>query len=74
MKAGDKVIYTGCTIEQQRWGTNDSPKKKGLIVGNIYEVDSVEVHTWHSKVTLKGIDGRFNSVCFDTRTSNTQES
>ena len=65
MKAGDKVIYTGCTEAQQGWGSNDSPEEKGLVVGNVYEVDSIEVHTWHTKVTIKDVAGRFNSVCFE---------
>jgi hypothetical protein len=63
-----KVKYTGCSKEQEQWGGNDNPEAKGLIVGNIYEVEKTEVHTWHTKMFLKEIDGKFNSVCFlDTR-------
>ena len=30
----------------------------------LYTIDEVDVHTWHTKIKLKGIIGKFNSVCF----------
>lgn len=62
MKRGDKVRYEGCSEEQQKWGNYDDHSK--LVIGEVYTVSKVEEHSWHTKVHLKGIDGRFNSVCF----------
>ena len=64
LKKGDTVKYTGATDQQVRWGSNDDPRKV-LTVGQTYEVEKVEVHTWHTKVYLVGIEGRFNSVSFE---------
>ena len=58
-----KVKYIGTDDDQVRWGSNNDPR--GLLeIGNIYEVEKEEVHTWHTKLYLKGINGRFNSVSF----------
>ena len=64
MKMGKKVTFTGCSEEQRKWGsyTGDISKLK---VGNKYKVKDVEIHTWHTKVFLEGIEGSFNSVCFE---------
>jgi len=64
-KAGDEVRYLGSTEEQVRWGSNDNPK--GLLFeGNVYYVERVEIHSWHTKLYLRGIrGGKFNSVCFE---------
>ncbi len=64
MKKGDKVIYKGCTTEQVNWGSHSDPR--GILTpGSVYKVSKVEVHTWHTKVSLVGIDGNFNSGCFE---------
>jgi hypothetical protein len=63
-KAGDKVKYSGSTESQVRWGSNDNPVGI-LIEGDIYYVERVEIHTWHTKLYLRGIYGKFNSVCFE---------
>lgn len=63
-KAGDKVKYTGSIEEQVRWGNNDNPVGI-LIEGDVYYVERVEVHTWHTKLCLRGVYGKFNSVCFE---------
>ena len=60
-----KVKFIGCSDEQVRWGGNDDPREV-LAVGDVYEVERTDVHSWHTKVKLKGIDGNFNSVCFDS--------
>ncbi len=65
MNEGDTVKFVGCSEEQQRWGGNDDPTGK-LVVGNKYIIKYLEVHTWHTKVILEGIEGKFNSVCFIT--------
>jgi hypothetical protein len=36
-----------------------------LEIGNIYNVESVDIHSWHTIITLKGIDGTFNSCLFE---------
>jgi hypothetical protein len=63
-KSGDKVRYTGSIEEQVRWGNNDNPVGI-LIEGDTYFVERVEVHTWHTKLYLRGVYGKFNSVCFE---------
>jgi hypothetical protein len=62
-KAGDHVVYVGCSAEQVRWGNNNDPR--GILMENQkYYVKKVEVHSQHTKLTLCGVSGRFNSVCF----------
>lgn len=61
-EVGDTVTYNGWTKEQVRWGNNDCPYM--LIVGRTYTIESVERRSSHTKVKLKGILGRFNSVHF----------
>jgi len=60
-----KAKYTGATIEQIRWGNNDDPR--GLLEeGRIYEVLEKEVHSWHTKLKLKGFSSmKFNSANFE---------
>ena len=62
LKINDKVIFTGCSEAQQLWGnySNHNMLKKD----SIYTIDDVEIHSWHTKVSLKEVDGWFNSVCF----------
>lgn len=66
MKTGDKVIFTGATIDQVKWGGNDDPYKV-MKEGDILEIQTVEVHTWHTKLYFVGIPGRFNSVSFEPK-------
>jgi hypothetical protein len=63
-KAGDAARFIGCTPEQVRWGNNDDPN--GLLFqGDIFYVEKVEVHSQHTKLSLRGVYGKFNSVCFE---------
>ena len=62
LKVGDNVEFLGCSKEQIAWGNNDDTYH--LILGHIYIVDEVNVHTSHTKIKLKNILGKFNSVCF----------
>ena len=62
MKRGDKVKYNGCSEEQQKWGSHDDHSK--LVVGEVYTLSKVTMHSWHTNVNLKGVNGNFNSVCF----------
>ena len=64
MKYGDIVKFLGCSQEQIRWGSNDDPTGI-LIVGDKYFVEKVNVHSQHTKVELRGVKGKFNSVCFE---------
>lgn len=60
-----KVIFTGSTIEQVRWGGNSNPEGL-LVVGQTYELKEAEVHSWHTKYHLVEFPGyHFNSVCFE---------
>lgn len=63
-QVGDRVKYLGYTKEQVRWGNNDTPYM--LIVGRTYTISWVEVHSQHTKVSIKGVDNnmKFNSVHF----------
>jgi hypothetical protein len=62
-KAGDRAIYIGCIDEQVAWGSNDDPRKV-MIEGDIYRIEKVELHSYHTKLRFRGIKGKFNSVCF----------
>ena len=62
IRVGDNVRYLGWTKEQVAWGNNDTPYM--LIRDRIYVITDVDVHRQHTKVQLKGILGKFNSVHF----------
>jgi len=64
MRVGDKVKFTGCDDCQIKWGSNDDPRKT-LIEGEIYEINNIEIHSWHTKISLVGHEGKFNSVSFE---------
>ena len=59
-----KIKYKGCDKDQINFGGHDDPREI-LEVGHSYEIESKEVHSWHTKIKLKGIQGKFNSVCFE---------
>ena len=63
-RAGETVRFIGCSKEQIAWG-NNTDRTGILIVGDKYYVEKVEVHSQHTKFTLRGVTGRFNSVCFE---------
>lgn len=63
-KRGDRVIYLGTCDEQVNLGSNDDPRNI-LIEGDIYQIEKVEVHSWHTKISLRGVNGKFNSVSFN---------
>lgn len=46
------------------WGSCE-PIKGSLTVGQVYEVDGEEVHSWHTKIWLVGFLQPFNSVHFE---------
>jgi hypothetical protein len=63
-RAGNTVRYIGCTKEQILWGNNDDPTNI-LIENQNYYVEHVFVHSQHTKIELRGVKGKFNSVCFE---------
>lgn len=63
IRAGDYVRFIGCSEDQIRWGNNDDPNLS-LFKGDMYYVEHVFVHSQHTKIELRGIYGKFNSVCF----------
>ena len=66
MTKGDKIKFIGCTDAQIKCGANDDPRFfPALVLGEIYTVKKVEVHSWHTKVWLEETGGKFNSVCFE---------
>ena len=69
MKIGDQVRYIGNTSEFLRSGIGDDPVAK-LIKGNTYLVESVDPQFVEIKsnfyiIKLIGVDGEFNSLCFE---------
>jgi len=64
IRAGNTVKFLGCSKEQVQWGNNTDPTGI-LIVGDKYYVEHVHVHAQHAKIELRGVKGKFNSVCFE---------
>jgi hypothetical protein len=64
LKTGRYVKFLGCSKEQINWGNNDDPTGI-LIVGDKYYVEHVYVQSQHTKIELRGVKGKFNSVCFE---------
>jgi hypothetical protein len=64
IRSGRTVKYIGCSQEQINWGNNDDPRSL-LIIGHKYYVEHVEHHSYHTKLELRGMTGKFNSVCFE---------
>ena len=61
-KVGDIVVFRGQSDAQRRWGGNDDANI--LTKGREYIVEGVALHSWHTKIQLRYVEGRFNSVCF----------
>jgi len=62
---GIKVKYIGNVCEESiNWCDYDDPRDI-LNEGCIYEIERKEIHTWHTNIFLKNIDGCFNSVWFE---------
>jgi len=64
MEIGEKVKFLGCCEAQHNWGSHTGDLSK-LKIGKKYKVIKIEVHGWHTKVFIDGIEGSFNSVCFE---------
>jgi len=61
---GDFVKFIGCTREQVNWGNNTDPESL-LVPGGVYFVEKLIIKSSHTKLILRGVDGKFNSVCFE---------
>ena len=61
---GDYVKFVGCSSEQVSWGNNTDPQDL-LVPGGIYYVQDMVVKSSHTKLILRGVEGKFNSVCFE---------
>lgn len=58
---GQKVIFTG---QDQYQAARHDNAEGILVIGQEYEIESEETHSWHTHTLLVGVEGRFNSVCF----------
>jgi hypothetical protein len=65
IKEGDYVKFTGCSREQVNWGNNTDPENI-LVPGGVYYVQQMIVKSSHTKLILRGVEGKFNSVCFES--------
>lgn len=64
IKEGDFVKFVGCTKEQVAWGNNTDPEDL-LVYGGVYFVQEMIIKSSHTKLILRGVEGKFNSVCFE---------
>jgi hypothetical protein len=60
-KAGDYVAYKGLSEEQIQYAGSEPI---GLKEGETYQLEAVDVGKWKTYLTLKGFEGRYNSVGF----------
>ena len=63
MKKGDRVKYIGCSEAQYNWGSGKDPRPIFTIDQEL-RVESVKVYCYETLIKFRGIDGKFNSVCF----------
>lgn len=60
-----KVQFVTSSPDQVRWGGNDDPDEH-LVRGETYDVLEEEVHSFHTKLIIRGhTDKKFNSVSFE---------
>lgn len=64
IREGDYVKFIGCTREQINWGNNTDPEDL-LVYGGVYFVQEMIIKSSHTKLILRGVEGKFNSVCFE---------
>jgi hypothetical protein len=65
IREGHYVKFIGCTREQVNWGNNTDPENL-LVPGGVYYVQQMIVKSSHTKLILRGVEGKFNSVCFES--------
>jgi len=64
IREGDYVKFIGCTKEQVNCGNNTDPEEL-LVYGGVYYVQKMIIKSSHTKLILRGVEGKFNSVCFE---------
>jgi len=57
-----QVKFVECSDSQARFGRSQDPRSE-LDFGATYDVDEVEVHSFHTLYHING--GKYNSVCFE---------
>lgn len=60
---GQRVQYLGGSGQSAYSGECDDATV--LTPLEIYEVEAITIHGWHTAVTLKGVCGVYNSVVFE---------
>ena len=60
------VTYLGAVDRAQATWADCTDPRPILEEGKEYEVEYVDMHSWHTRIKLVGIEGEFNSTCFDT--------
>ncbi|MCB9425894.1 MAG: hypothetical protein H6584_06200 [Flavobacteriales bacterium] len=63
LRKGDLVQFESSTPSQIAWGNNDDPELV-LQKNQVYEVEKVQLRSYHTKIHLKGIEGKFNGDSF----------
>jgi len=65
MKKGTGVRFTGVECKEQiQWGNHTNPD--GILEkGETYVISKYEIHSWHTRVYLDGVDGYFNALWFE---------
>ena len=62
LKPGMKVTFLGWIPEQVTWARTDEPTE--FEPGETYYIESVAIRSSHTRVTIEGYSGTFNSVHF----------
>jgi hypothetical protein len=64
-EVSNKIVkYNSSKQTAWNYGQGNNPEGR-LLDGQEYEVERVEVHSWHTLYHLKGDIGKYNSVMFD---------
>ena len=66
MRVGDRVRYIPSKDDDSiaLWGSGNKHPAGVLSPKLVYDVERVDIHTWHTKVWLRGVGGPFNSAHF----------
>ncbi|MEG1564200.1 MAG: hypothetical protein RR365_10810 [Bacteroides sp.] len=65
IRDSEERIVVCVNNEDHKWGFDDYASRH-LEVGKLYTVDRVDVHDWHTRVSVKEIPNMwFNSVAFE---------
>jgi hypothetical protein len=59
------IKFQGASDAQVKFGQTQGDPREVLKAGEWYPVEDMEVHSAHTIYKIKGVEGWFNSVCFD---------